>query len=311
MYLAAHLLSTAFFIMMYDTSCAFLPTWCYHTNTPSIPYRAVNGVKGTVLGMMSVPCMFLLVDSIRGTHQLWWLIPYISTIYASLDMAALLVLKDMHMSTTIHHVTVQCLHTYLALNNFDQSGLARPIVTFACFSCLAFLANIRLALRGIPYESPQDKRLIMTITNTAWQVYIVCCTLNAVAQAYLLYALHHKISWVVTIAYGFAVIQVTNDDIILIKWLHLQKRKMCSRFKEGNAWKKNNNGGYEIRFSADSIQTQPHEKETLQSQNGENNEEADRPPSEVFSEEEDNISITSTGVENECTPEITNSQSTQ
>ena len=236
MYLAAHLVSTAFFIMVYDCSCRALPAWCYidakNYKAPSVSYRAVNGVKGTVLGALSVPSVLLLMDSIRGTQQLWWFIPYMSTVYASLDMAALLVLKDMHISTTVHHVTVQFLHTYLALNDFDQGGLARPIVTFACFSCLAFLANIRLALRGIPCESPQDKRLMMTITDTALQVYVVCCVLNAGCQLYLLYTLYRDLSWFVIIAYLLAVNRVATDDIILIKWLLKQKRKMCSRFKE-------------------------------------------------------------------------------
>ena len=154
MYLVAHLVSTAFLIMVYDSSCYVLSTWRHldakKDTTPST-YSAVNYKKCAVFGAASIPSVLLLVDSIRGTQQLLWFIPYISTIYASLDMAALLVLKDMYVSTTIHHVTVQFLYTYLALNGFDQDGSTRPMVTFACFSCPLFLPVCRLIGRKLSF----------------------------------------------------------------------------------------------------------------------------------------------------------------
>ena len=159
MYLAAHIVSTAFFIMVYDSSCYVLSTWHYFDAkkdtplppttppTPSSSSPVANCKKCAVFGAASIPSVLLLVDSIRGTQQFLWFIPYISTIYASLDMAALLVLKDMYVSTTIHHVTVQFLYTYLALNGFDQDGSTQPMVTFACFSCPLFLPVCRLIRR--------------------------------------------------------------------------------------------------------------------------------------------------------------------
>lgn len=169
MYLASHIISTAFLIMAYDTSCYVLSLWC-PLDAKKNPYPPTESggksIKIAVFGAASTPSILLLVDSIRGTQQLLWLIPYISTIYTSLDMAALMVLKDMYLSTTIHHITVQFLYMYIALNDFDQVKLARPMVMFVCFSCPLFLPVCRFIGHKLCLSYTVCPNPIQTKTNT-------------------------------------------------------------------------------------------------------------------------------------------------
>jgi len=170
MYIALHIVSTTFLIMVYDTSRYALSIWCpldakKHPSPPTT-YSGSKSIKIAVFGAASTPSVLLLVDSIRGTQQLLWLIPYISMIYTSLDMAALMVLKDMYLSTTIHHITVQFLYMYIALNDFDQDKLARPMVMFVCFSCPLFLPVCRFIGQKLCPSYTVSLSPMQTKTNT-------------------------------------------------------------------------------------------------------------------------------------------------
>jgi hypothetical protein len=222
MSLQAYLATTFATVVLYDNVARALPQWCHSTH-PGASYRAVNAVKGAVLGAMSIPSIVLIGDAFLDTEHAWWFIPYMSTVYASLDMAALLVLDAMHTSTTVHHTVVQLLHWYLSTQDYGKSGLARPIVVFACFSCLAFLANVRLALREYPKDDPRLKAAVTLVTAWAHYVYIVTCVLNTAAQLYLVRALWSTTSLFPMGMYIVAAASVFNDDLVLIAWLSRER----------------------------------------------------------------------------------------
>lgn len=213
-----YLLTTAATVFVYDVTAMMLPEWC--DSHPGRMYRAVNGVKGTALAFISLPGLVLIADALTGSSMVWRFVPPISTLYASLDMAAILVLKRMHRSTVVHHIVVQILHFYMASNDYAQEGLILPIVVFACFSCIAFLANIRLALRGLPQDTVSRIALNYFVTEKGYFVYVTTCALNVVAQICLLFKLWSTTPMYAIGVYLGAAYMVFTDDLALISWMH-------------------------------------------------------------------------------------------
>jgi len=217
-----YFLTTGALIVLYDSICERLPEWC-HSQSPSAMYRTVNAVKGAVLGVIAIPSFALVYGAITDQPLAWGVVPIAATLYATLDLSAMFVVKDMHTSTVVHHVIVQFLYLYMAARDFAFEGLVIPIVVFAGYSSIASLANIRLALRGIPPEQTNLKRIAERVTPLAWQVYTVTCLSNALTQVYLLCTLgplgKGSIGWIVGTVYLGAIYFVTLDDLILIRWL--------------------------------------------------------------------------------------------
>lgn len=211
-------MTTAAAVVVYDVTARLLPDWC--DTHPGRMYRAVNGVKGVTLAAASIPGLGLIVDAIFGTSMCWHLVPTISTVYASLDMAAILTLEHMQQTTTVHHLVVQALHGYMAWTGFAQEGLALPIVVFACFSCIAFLANIRLALRGLPQNTANRRALNYFVTEKGYFVYVIACALNVVTQICLIVKLCPQTSIAAMGTYLSAAYMVFTDDLALINWMH-------------------------------------------------------------------------------------------
>ena len=218
----SYFLTTGAFIVLYDSICARLPEWC-HTQPPSAMYRTVNAVKGAALGVIAVPSFGLIYGAVTDQPLVWDVVPMAATVYSAIDLAAMFVMKDMHTSTVVHHVIVQILYLYMAARDFAFEGLVIPIVVFAGYSSIAALANVRLALRGIPAEETGLKQIAEQVTPLAWQVYTVTCLSNALTQVYLLLTLgplgKGSIGWIVGTVYLGAIYFVTLDDLILIRWL--------------------------------------------------------------------------------------------
>ena len=217
-----YFLTTGALIVLYDSICERLPEWC-HSQSPSAMYRTVNAVKGAVLGVIAIPSFALVYGAITDQPLAWGVVPIAATLYATLDLSAMFVVKDMHTSTVVHHVIVQFLYLYMAARDFAFEGLVIPIVVFAGYSSIASLANIRLALRGIPPEQTNLKRIAERVTPLAWQVYTVTCLSNALTQVYLLCTLgplgKGSIGWIAGTTYLGATYFITLDDLILIRWL--------------------------------------------------------------------------------------------
>lgn len=218
----SYFLTTGALIVLYDSICERLPKWC-HSQSPSAMYRTVNAVKGAVLGVIAVPSVALVYGAVTDQPLVWGIVPMAATLYATLDLSAMFVVKDMHTSTVLHHIIVQFLYFYMAARDFAFEGLVIPIVTFAGYSSIASLANVRLALRGIPPEQTKLKRIAERVTPLAWQIYTTTCLSNALTQVYLLCTLgplgKGSIGWIVGTTYLGAIYFVTLDDLILIRWL--------------------------------------------------------------------------------------------
>lgn len=217
-----YFLTTGALIVLYDSICERLPEWC-HSQSPSAMYRTVNAVKGAILGVIAVPSVALIYGAITDQPLAWGVVPIAATLYATIDLSAMFVVKDMHTSTVVHHVIVQFLYLYMAAMDFAFEGLVIPIVVFAGYSSIASLANIRLALRGIPPEQTKLKQIAERVTPLAWQIYTTTCLSNALTQVYLLCTLgplgNGSIGWIVGMTYLGAIYFVTLDDLILIRWL--------------------------------------------------------------------------------------------
>jgi len=218
----SYFLTTGALIVLYDSIYEQLPEWC-HTSPPSAMYRTVNAVKGAALGVIAIPSFALVYGAVTDQPLVWGIVPIAATLYSALDLSAMFVMKDMHTSTVVHHVIVQFLYLYMAARDFAFEGLVIPIVAFAGYSSIAALANVRLALRGIPAEQTKLKRVAERVTPLAWQIYTATCLSNALTQVYLLCTLgplgKGSIGWIVGTTYLGAIYFVTLDDLILIRWL--------------------------------------------------------------------------------------------
>jgi hypothetical protein len=176
---------------------------------------------------------FLFFFSIIGTYyailgyyyNIWdsQKIHAIGLLYSAVDCYGLLTIKNMSITTIMHHTVVIILSIcnlfVLYPNNTTNINL---MVLYTLFSAYSFLVNYYLANRLL-YKINQ---LQNTIT-LAYFSYIFNCTLNWSIHLYVLIydIINYKIT-ILMILYFLLIFIIINDDIVLIQFLKYQYYKL-------------------------------------------------------------------------------------
>ena len=78
------------------------------TDILTVKYRIVNFVKSALLGVLCVPTFYLLNSVLFYPDTVnYYQVSVFAALYASVDMAALVYNSKNHISTNVHHITVQ------------------------------------------------------------------------------------------------------------------------------------------------------------------------------------------------------------
>jgi len=178
-------------------------------------YRIVNSVKSLALAGLCIPGTQFVYNLVYypeaiNSAQLDW----IGAIYTATDASALLFNRNCHKSTLIHHIVVQLFYFYCYFMNFDMyNGVSRGIALYCIYSSAAFLVNMRLAIRHLPYPKTE-----YYVNEVALYTYITSCTINWVTQLYLMFYVLH-INYFVNLLYMMALGMTIRDDLFLIRFL--------------------------------------------------------------------------------------------
>jgi len=186
----------------------------------TIKYRIVNFVKSALLGILCVPTFYLINNVIFYPDNVnYYQVSIFAALYASIDMAALIYNSNNHISTNVHHITVQLFYFYILYYDFAMINLVRPIVTYACYSLFAYLVNGRLSIRKLDFKY-EDK-----INDLSLIVYINTSISNWIAQVYLIFFATPELPFFYTkMLYTLLVFVIISDDIFLMKYLYYYNR---------------------------------------------------------------------------------------
>ena len=152
-------------------------------------------------------------------------------LYIATDVVALYMVPKLPRSTILHHVctaTLIMIVSTLDLTHKGWSGVlgtSKMALLYGIFSSVAFCVNAYLALR-VAY--PKAKWLPALVHLSLWP-YILLCAINWSIHAVWLVSL--IVTWDVSIAsvlYLFAIANMINDDIVLIRWLWKRSSPMAS-----------------------------------------------------------------------------------
>ena len=195
-------------------------------------YVLSNLIKAAVLMSLSASTTAAMYRII--VHDRWEnaMVKNAGSIYSMCDFVSLFVVKRMSGSTIFHHVMVVIFNTWSMFNDYNEENICRAIVVYAVFSSFAYLVNFLLASRFL--EIGFKRALFLSIS--AFLVYATCCVINWTWQSFYLYHLWMvKPDWYDRLWVGiftFCISFVIYDDLILLKWLVSNSKKMYARLGE-------------------------------------------------------------------------------
>lgn len=179
-------------------------------------YVVANLVKSIILCFL-IPCCINFISKLNG-HLI--LEDYQSTIvaasiYGSTDMVSLIYENGKKMSTTFHHILVQ-LTVYACLYLGPFHILTDIILTYGCFSALAYQVNFYLAARFLI----NNKKIISTLATLAFVIYVVVAFSNWIIQTLFAYNFFYNANYITLISHILMNYIFINDDIILMRFLY-------------------------------------------------------------------------------------------
>lgn len=181
-------------------------------------YRIVNITKSVFLGLSSPYAMYLFYCILFRLPFNINILYFISSLYASLDMSAMIYNPHAHISTTIHHTLVQVFYLYGVYVNWNVNSISNLILIYAIFSTFAYLVNFRLGIR----QSEIRPFLVNLVNDCALIIYLLTCIANWSLQTYFLLTTDFIERTIYVILYSTLILCIAVDDVKLIKYLYHQ-----------------------------------------------------------------------------------------
>jgi len=185
-------------------------------------YRIVNITKSFFLGLTSPYALYLLYCILFEIPYNIYVLYFISSLYASLDLSALIYNPHTHITTVVHHIVVQLFYLYGVYVDWNTNSISNLILIYAIFSTFAYLVNFRLAIR----KSNLSKNLVNVINDTSLVIYFGSCFLNWVIQLYFLMTVTFIEHYFFVFIYFSFIVLIAIDDVKLIKYLKHQSESL-------------------------------------------------------------------------------------
>lgn len=211
-----YLISTGSFYGSYVGLEKYFPQYFPESgNIVTRKYRIVNAVKSLALAGLCIPGVNFVYNLMYYPDTLTFnQLDFIGAVYTATDASALIYNQNCHQSTLIHHIVVQLFYYYCYFSNYDMYyGASRAIALYCIYSAMAFLVNMRLAIRFSGYPMIEHY-----VNEAALYTYITSCTINWVTQSYLLLG-GLEMLYMVRAVYAVALAMTVRDDLFLIKFL--------------------------------------------------------------------------------------------
>ena len=194
-------------------------------------YVTKNIVKSTILAPLSVILSSQLINLINNNDINQLFFRYYGAIYVGNDLAGLLFVRNLPISTKLHHTSTILLYTILCAFDINKYSICRMMTIYTIFSCYPFLVNMYLGIRYL-----KDKEMtivkydynintVIDITRRlSYYTYILSCSLNWTTHIYLFgNILYNKQINYLDIVYSCILIPIVKDDLILMDWLKKNK----------------------------------------------------------------------------------------
>lgn len=198
-------------------------------------YVTKNLTKSAVLMALSPVSAYV---SLEGWHGGRWhtdTIQTIGAIYASQDIAGLLVVPNLPLTTKVHHASVFALSLMNLAMDYRTPTIWRAAVINGSFSCFSYIVNGYLGTRLIKREGDETVDRMRALGG--W-IYLPSSLVNwALQVAVIRQALREGASpgWAQWLAYGALSAAIVRDDVILLKHLFSKKRdETPSRLSEAS-----------------------------------------------------------------------------
>lgn len=177
-------------------------------------YVLKNIIKGLYLPVLVVCGGILLGPSalkLRTFNNT--IIRCLAGMYVSNDLIGLYRVEELPTTTKMHH-SISLVFLFIAwVVDFQTNNFAQLLLFYCYFSAISFPVNLYLGLR-LCYSEPLPR-----LRSIAKWSYLVCLLINWWLQFSLIeYSTD-------TLAYLFLLLFIVYDDIILLRWLWLGKRR--------------------------------------------------------------------------------------
>jgi hypothetical protein len=152
------------------------------------------------------------------------LIHKLGLMYSAVDCYGLLTIRNMQISTILHHSVVLIFSFLHLLVSYPNDTLEiNLLIIYTLFSSYSFLVNNYLANRVIERDI---NKLKMNLT-LGYYSYIGSCSINWVIQyGGLFYGIYNNLVGIYMIIYMLLIHLVIYDDIVLIKFLRYNYNKL-------------------------------------------------------------------------------------
>lgn len=183
-------------------------------------YVVKNIVKSIVLLYISVSGTKTLVQYLNTDNYDMKVIRYYASWYVSNDITALAVVKNLPITTKIHHSITTCLLFYTML--IDYNYLTNPgklLLIYTIMSCYTFMVNFYLGIRFLKKKDSKN-RLIKYSRYYSYYTYVGCCMVNWSIHFVIL--MNRLINFQYNIQYLIytgMLYFIIKDDLILMSWL--------------------------------------------------------------------------------------------
>jgi len=190
----------------------------FEKNSIDLSYRIVNITKSFFLGLLSPYAFYLCYCILLHIEFNVYILYIISSLYASLDMSAMLYNPHTHISTTIHHSVVQIFYFYGVYVDWNPNTISNLILIYAIFSMFAYLVNFRLGIR----KSNLNHKFVNIVNDVSLIIYTLSCVINWCLQVYFLLTTDFIEHMIYVFLYSMLILCIAVDDVKLIKYLYHQ-----------------------------------------------------------------------------------------
>lgn len=164
-------------------------------------------------------------------------------LYVSNDLMGIIMVKNLPSNTKYHHITSTSLYTiFCFIKNINDNVIAKCMIYYTIFSCLAFTVNLYLGLRffqdintksislvnhnknnNIIVNNNHNDNIINYIRFFAYYNYIFALGINIILQIYLLmnegFLSGDAENIFGSTLYSLMLVPIIRDDFILLEWL--------------------------------------------------------------------------------------------
>jgi len=178
-------------------------------------YIVKNFIKSGVLLMITIG-MFQPVVWPAIRHNQWnnRLIHLTGAVYTSNDIMGLVLVKDLHYSTKMHHGITTFLCMVCFGIDFQTSQLGKMVFVYTLASSHAYLVNFYLGARLLT-----EKAKLEIVRIAARNIYLVCCMFNWGWHLFWVFN-NYGIVDPSHLLYFALLFWIIKDDIILLSWLN-------------------------------------------------------------------------------------------